>query len=89
MWVTFVVPEDGLNGEVVAVVSNFNHWDPMGTPLAKVGKVRSATLTLPARCRHAFRYLVEGGQWFNDAKADGYQHTTSAPTTASLIPAGP
>lgn len=35
--------------------------------------MRTATLTLPAGNRYAFRYLADGGRWFNDEDADGYR----------------
>lgn len=73
MRVTFAVPDDGLNGEVVAVVGDFNDWDPYATPLRKEGDLRAATVTLPAGRRYVFRYLAEGGQWFNEGDADDFQ----------------
>lgn len=32
-----------------------------------------ASVTLAGGRRHAFRYLAEGGRWFNDEAADSYQ----------------
>lgn len=71
--VTFAVPEDGVDGQAVAVVGDFNDWDPTATPLRPEGNLRSATVTLPAGGRYAFRYLAEDGRWFNDEDADDYQ----------------
>lgn len=71
--VSFVVPEDGLDGRALAVVGDFNGWDPTATPMRAEGGVRSATITLPVGGKYAFRYLDEGGRWFNDDGADGYQ----------------
>lgn len=71
--VTFVIPEDGMPGQGVAVVGDFNDWDPTATPMRPQGEVRLATVTLPVGGRHAFRYLAEGGRWFNDDSPHGYQ----------------
>lgn len=71
--VTFAVPKDGMDGHVVAVVGDFNGWDPTATPLRPKGGVRSASVTVPAGRLYAFRYLAEGGRWFNDEDADDYQ----------------
>lgn len=72
--VTFAVPEDGMNGLALAVVGDFNDWDPSATPLRPEGPLRLATIIVPAGRRYAFRYLAEGGQWFNDEDADDYEH---------------
>lgn len=72
--VTFAVPGDGMNGDALAVVGDFNNWDPTATPLRPEGSWRLATLTLPVGRRYAFRYLAEGGTWFNDEDAHDYQH---------------
>ena len=71
--VTFTVAEDGMEGRGLAVVGDFNDWDPTATPLPPGGDVRAATIILPAGGRYAFRYLAEGGLWFNDEAADAYQ----------------
>lgn len=66
MKVTFAIPEDGMNGRALAVVGDFNGWDPMATPLRRAGHLRTATVSLPAGGRFTFRYLAEGGRWFDD-----------------------
>ena len=71
--VTFTVAEDGMGGQGLSVVGDFNGWDPTATPLHPVGGVRAATITVPAGGRYAFRYLAEDGRWFNDEAADAYQ----------------
>ncbi len=70
--VSFILAEDGIDA-AVAVVGDFNGWDPTMTPLRERGSQRVATVTLEAGRRYAFRYLAEGGRWFNDAAADDYQ----------------
>jgi 1,4-alpha-glucan branching enzyme len=70
--VTFILDEDGIDGQV-AVVGDFNGWDPTATLLRKHGAQRKASITLETGRRYAFRYLAEGGRWFNDEAADDYQ----------------
>jgi 1,4-alpha-glucan branching enzyme len=73
MRATFAVPEAGLDGHVVAVVGDFNGWDPTAAPMQKQGDRRTATLTLQTGRRYAFRYLCDDGAWFNDEAADAYE----------------
>ncbi|MDQ4096656.1 MAG: isoamylase early set domain-containing protein [Actinomycetota bacterium] len=70
--VTFVLAEGGIDGQV-AVVGDFNGWDPTAAPLRKRGGRRVASVFLLPGRRYAFRYLGEGGQWFNDDAADDYE----------------
>ena len=70
--VTFVISENGADGQI-AVVGDFNGWDPTATPLRRHrGRRRASVVVEPGR-RYAFRYLAEGGRWFNDEAADDYQ----------------
>lgn len=59
----------------VSVVGDFNDWDPFAHPLRRrANRTRSASVTVPAGSTLRFRYLAEGGQWFNDdtlSPADG------------------
>ena len=70
--VTFAIPTDGTD-ERVSVVGDFNDWDPVATPLAKRGERLRASVVVDAGRRYAFRYLADGGRWFNDEEADDYQ----------------
>ena len=72
MKVTFEIPPDGA-GASVSVVGDFNGWDPAATPLARRGDKVRASVVLDAGRRYAFRYLADGGRWFNDDAADDYQ----------------
>jgi 1,4-alpha-glucan branching enzyme len=64
--VTFALPATEPAG-VVSVVGDFNGWDPHAHPLRKRGKgIRSAVVTIPAGTTLHFRYLAEGGLWFDD-----------------------
>lgn len=70
--VTFSLPVE-IHREVV-LVGDFNGWDDTGLPLTVNGDGRlSATVTLAAGQRYAFRYRTGDGRWFNDESADDYE----------------
>lgn len=70
--ITFVLPAE--SSTKVAVAGEFNGWDPAATVLRKRGESRSASVTLDAGSRYAFRYVeATEGHWFNDDAADGYE----------------
>lgn len=71
--VTFAIPAEKADEERVSVVGDFNEWDPVATPLARRGETLRASVLLDAGRRYAFRYLADGGRWFNDDEADDYQ----------------
>ena len=64
--VTFTLAHVYLNGRKLALVGDFNAWDPHSTPmLEQDGGPCTAILNLvPGRYR--FRYLAEDGQCFTD-----------------------
>lgn len=71
--VTFVVPDYEDVGRV-SVVGDFNGWTPEQHKLIRRrNRTRSTTVKLPADHRFSFRYLAEGGHWFNDEAADGWE----------------
>lgn len=70
--VTFTLPLDDVVG-AMAVVGDFNDWDPTATLLAGADGMCRASAVMNAGRRYAFRYLSEGGRWFNDHTADDYQ----------------
>jgi hypothetical protein len=70
--VTFTLAHSGLDGHRVAVVGDFNGWDPGATPMDREDGAYTATVTL-APGRYRFRYLSEDGAWFNDDAADDYE----------------
>ena len=80
--VTFVLPAAEPAG-AVSVVGDFNDWNPYAHPLRKrANGVRSAVVILPAGTTLRFRYLAEGGVWFDDDTAerrDGQGATISIP----------
>jgi 1,4-alpha-glucan branching enzyme len=67
--VTFALPADAPAG-AVSVVGDFNGWDPFAHPLRRRSNgTRSATVTVKSGSTLRFRYLAEGGLWFDDENA--------------------
>jgi 1,4-alpha-glucan branching enzyme len=67
--VTFMLPATEPAG-AVSVVGDFNGWDPYAHPLRRRGNgARSAAVDVPAGSTLHFRYLAEGGLWFDDEAA--------------------
>ncbi|HEX4654468.1 MAG TPA: isoamylase early set domain-containing protein [Mycobacteriales bacterium] len=72
--VTFALPQDNPTGNV-SVVGDFNNWTPGEHVLAKrTNGTRSVSVTVPKGTSVRFRYLAEGGQWFDDPEADRRDH---------------
>ena len=64
--ITFALPADEPTG-AVSVVGNFNDWNPLSHPLRRrANQTRSAAVTVPSGSTLRFRYLGEGGLWFDD-----------------------
>jgi len=71
---TFVLPDHTEFG-AVSVVGDFNEWTPGAHPLVKRSNgTRSAVVSVPPGTELRFRYLGEGGRWFDDDDADGHDH---------------
>lgn len=67
--VTFVLPADAPAGPV-SVVGNFNDWNPFAHPLRRrANGTRSAAVTVPSGTTLHFRYLGDGGVWFDEDMA--------------------
>ena len=67
--VTFALPADEPCG-AVSVVGDFNNWNPFAHPLRRrANGTRSAAVTVRTGSTLRFRYLAEGGIWFNDETA--------------------
>ncbi len=66
--VQFVLVQDEAHS--VALVGDFNNWDPRATALAQSGDdgVWSVVVPLPPG-RHRYAFLVDGGRWVSDARA--------------------
>ena len=83
--VTFVLPID--TGPV-SVVGDFNDWDPAVHPLKKRSNgTRSVTVAMPPG-RSTFRYLAEGGAFFDDADADFLEDNGFGGTHSVLVVGG-
>jgi hypothetical protein len=68
--ITFSLPTDTPEGPV-SVVGDFNDWQPGVHELVpNRNGHRTATITLPTRSTVRFRYLADGGVWFDDEQAD-------------------
>jgi 1,4-alpha-glucan branching enzyme len=64
--VTFVLPSQEPDGKV-SVVGDFNGWTPgRHTLVRRSNGTRSVKVTVPAGQAFGFRYLAEGGVWFDD-----------------------
>ncbi|MBK6871029.1 MAG: isoamylase early set domain-containing protein [Kineosporiaceae bacterium] len=70
--VTFALPTDSSPARV-SVVGDFNSWIPGAHTLIKrTNGTRSVSVTVPRGSVYRFRYLAEGGDWFDDPEADGF-----------------
>ena len=74
--VTFTIMSD----RPVSVVGDFNSWDPHTHPLQGADGLLEAKVSVPAG-RFAFRYLADGGEFFDDPdspnESNGYGETHS------------
>jgi 1,4-alpha-glucan branching enzyme len=67
---TFVLPADQPRGRV-SVVGDFNDWTPGVHALVKRSNgTRSVKVAVPPGASYEFRYLGEGGMWFDDPEVD-------------------
>jgi 1,4-alpha-glucan branching enzyme len=75
--VTFALPADEPGG-AVSVVGDFNNWNPYAHPLRKrANRTRSAAVTVKSGSTLHFRYLADGGVWFDDESAATGHHGAS------------
>lgn len=69
--VTFTVPAEEARN--VAVVGDFNNWNPKGSTLKKLKNgIFKGTFNLPKESTYEFKYIIDG-DYVNDAEADRYQ----------------
>ncbi|WP_019671108.1 isoamylase early set domain-containing protein [Eudoraea adriatica] len=69
--VTFTVPAK--DAEKVAVVGDFNNWNPKGSMLKKLKNgTFKGTFDLPKEKTFEFKYIVDG-DFINETEADRYQ----------------
>ncbi len=70
--VTFKLPAE-LEAETAVICGEFNDWDKSSTPMKKLKDGSfSKTISLPARKKYRFRYLLDEKHWENDWQADAY-----------------
>jgi 1,4-alpha-glucan branching enzyme len=82
--VTFALPIDEAPLPV-SVVGDFNGWDPLATPLRKRSNgTRSARIDLTDPTVARFKYLADGGEWFNDPDAHGFEVNEYGETNSVL-----
>ncbi len=61
----------------VSVVGDFNGWDPMAHPLVRRSNGRrSVAVVLAPGTSVRFRYLADGGEYYDDPHADGMEPNT-------------
>ena len=71
--VLFEVQFDGHSGRL-AVVGDFNGWDPTATPLVRHGRLLQAIVTIRAGLRYEYRYFAaEDWRWLSDNDEYGYE----------------
>lgn len=75
--VTFTVDPELVNGgKEVAVLGEFNAWDPSEATMRKLKDgTFTKTIELEVGHEYQFRYLVDGERWINDTEADKYTHS--------------
>jgi 1,4-alpha-glucan branching enzyme len=56
----------------VALVGDFNGWDPEAHPMARAGDRFTVTVELEPGRTYRYRYLLDGRRWENDWAADAY-----------------
>ncbi len=65
--ITFTVDDE----RPVSIVGDFNDWDPLAHPLVRRSNgTRSVALNVPSGSAVCFRYLADGGEFYDDPQAD-------------------
>ena len=85
--VTFKLsPAEVAKAKTVAIAGEFNNWNT-NTDIFKSLKDGSFTITknLESGKTYAFRYVIDGKSWLNDADADGYSPSGVCEEENSLI----
>ena len=68
--IVFVLPDE-VHAGAVSVVGTFNDWKPGAHRLVKRSNgTRSVSVAVPRGQDVQFRYLGDGGVWFDDPDAD-------------------
>lgn len=83
--VTFVLDEPPAE-QPVYVAGDFNDWArDTAFKKAKDGSLR-ATVTLPKGEKVGFRYVTDGGTWFDEPQADAYEPNDQGGTNCVVLP---
>ncbi len=86
--VTFTIPKEvASNFQKIALVGEFNNWDPDAihfTEREKDGSF-SVSIELPTGREYAFRYLADGVTWMNEPEADKFTPTGYGDSENSVI----
>ena len=70
----------------VSVVGDFNSWDPLAHPLRKRSNgTCSVVVDLPPGRAYRFRYLADGGQFFDENDADAIEPNGYGETHSLLV----
>ncbi|GII94507.1 glycoside hydrolase family 13 [Sinosporangium siamense] len=86
--VVFTLPA-GTSGHV-SVVGDFNNWDPHTDPMGPgPGDRPTAVVQIPYGSTVVFRYLAEGGLWFDDPEADSHDERGGVLLVGAAPQAGP
>jgi len=81
--VTFTVPAE--EAKKVAVVGDFNNWNPKGSTLRKLKNgTFKGTFELPKENTYEFRYLIDD-TYSNDTEADRFQWNDYAGTENAVL----
>ena len=85
--VTFTVNAELIAGaKEVAVLGEFNNWDPSEDTMRKLKDGSfTKTLELEVGKEYQFRYLVDGAKWINDETADKFAHSGVAAEQNSVV----
>lgn len=70
----------------VSVIGDFNDWDPLKNPLQRRSNgLRSARVEVPAGAVVKFRYLADGGNFFDDPDTDHIEPNGLGQTHGVLV----
>ena len=85
--ITFRVPSEAAEtAERVALVGDFNDWNPSATPMKRLSSGEfTVTLDLETGREYAFRYLIGEANWTNDGDADRYVPSGFPDTENSVV----
>lgn len=68
----------------VTLVGDFNNWDPTATPLRRVDGTWHVDIPLAAG-RHAYAFVVDGGEWVPDPAAPREQDSDFGRSNSLLL----